>query len=116
MSDYYSDLDKIKAAGRKYAENCLAAGETEPLDSPFSGEWADGLTGQDALNAAGIKAVFADLEDFEQTDVLDSWESGYFSAAWPESARSCRIERTSLGGGVICAECGDECECVVCAN
>jgi len=83
MSDYYSDLDKIKAAGRKYAENCIAAGETEPLDSPFSGEWADGLTGQDVLNAAGIKATFADLDDFDQTDVLDSWETGYLSAPWP---------------------------------
>lgn len=27
----------------------------------------------------------------------------------------CKIERTSLGGGVICAECGSDCECVVCA-
>ena len=40
---------------------------------------------------------------------------GYYPE-FDESARPCRIERTSLGGGVICAECGDECECVVCAN
>ena len=36
-------------------------------------------------------------------------------AAAVTGAKPCRIERTSLGGGVICAECGDNCECIVCA-
>ena len=80
MTDYYTDLDRIRAAGLEYATNGIASGETEP--APFSGEWADGLTGQDALDMAGIRATFHDLEDFEQTDVLDAWEDGYFSAAW----------------------------------
>lgn len=84
MSDYYADLDRIRATGFEYADNAIAAGDTEPLEAPFSGEWADGLTGQDVLDAAGIKARFSDLEDFEQTDVLDAWEDGYRSAAWPE--------------------------------
>lgn len=83
MTDYYSDLDAIRAAGFEYATNGIAAGETEPDDTPFSGEWADGLTGQDALDAAGIRAAFTDLDDFERADVLDAWEGGYLSAAWP---------------------------------
>lgn len=81
--DYYSDLDRIRATGREYADNGIAAGDREPLEAPFSGEWADGLTGQDVLDAAGIDAVFSKLEHFEQDDILDSWEDGYFTAAWP---------------------------------
>jgi len=83
MSDYYGDLDRIRAAGREYADNGIAAGDTEPLDAPFSGEWADGLTGQDVLDAAGINATFSELEEFEQTDILNYWEDGYYSADWP---------------------------------
>jgi hypothetical protein len=41
---------------------------------------------------------------------------GIGAGAWRwETVTPCRIERTSLGGGVICAECGSNCECVVCA-
>lgn len=83
MSDYYTDLDRIKAAGRAYADAGLAAGDTTPQESPLSGEWADGLLPQDVLDAAGISARFDDLDDFEQTDVLDAWEDGYLSAPWP---------------------------------
>lgn len=83
MRDYYSELDRIKAAGLEYATNGITAGEMMPMESPFSGEWADGLTGQDVLDAAGITARFDALEDYEQTDVLDHWESGYNSAEWP---------------------------------
>ena len=86
MSDYFTDLNRIHAAGLEYATNGIAAGDTEPMDAPFSGEWADGLTGQDVLDAAGIRATFTDLEDFEQSDVLDAWEGGYLSAAWPSFA------------------------------
>tara|TARA_R110002020_G_scaffold404912_1_gene614958 strand:- start:4677 stop:4931 length:255 start_codon:yes stop_codon:yes gene_type:complete len=83
MFSYYDDLNQIKAAGLEYATNGIAAGETDPIESPFSGEWAVGLTGQDVLDAAGIDATFNELEDFEQTDVLDYWEDGYNSASWP---------------------------------
>lgn len=83
MSDYYTDLDRIFWAGVDYATTGIEAGDTEPLDAPFSGEWADGLTGQDVLDAAGIRATFSELDDFEQADVLDAWEDGYLSAAWP---------------------------------
>lgn len=83
MTDYYTDLDRIHAAGLEYANNGIAQGETSPEESPFSGEWADGLTGQDVLNAAGIVATFNELEEFEQTDILDAWEDGYLSAPWP---------------------------------
>lgn len=88
MSDYYTDLDRIRAAGFEYATNSIAAGDTEPLDAPFSGEWADGLTGQDVLDMAGFDGFargFADLDDFEQADVLDAWEDGYLSAVWPSA-------------------------------
>lgn len=85
MTDYYADLDRIRAAGLEYATNGIAAGETAPLDAPFSGEWAGGLTGQDVLDAAGVDATFGELDDFEQADILDSWEDGYLSAEWPSS-------------------------------
>lgn len=83
MSDYYSDLDRLREAGAAYALAGIRQGDTTPDDAPFSGEYADGLTGQDALNMAGINATFATLEDFEQADVLDHWEAGYLSAPWP---------------------------------
>ena len=86
MTDYYSDLDRIRAAGLEYALNGIAAGGTEPEEALFSGEWADGLTGQDALDNAGIRATFADLDDFDRTDVLDYFEDGYNSAPWPSYA------------------------------
>ena len=81
-SDYYSDLDKIRAAGREYGASAIAAGDTEPQEGLFSGEWADGLAWQDALDLAGLGGVvrFDDLGDFEQIDVLDAFEDGYYSA------------------------------------
>lgn len=82
-SDYYADLDRLRIAGLEYAANSIAAGEHAPDGAPISGEWADGLTGQDVLDAAGIHARFDSLADFEQTDVLDAWEGGYYAAAWP---------------------------------
>lgn len=30
-------------------------------------------------------------------------------------ATPCKVVETSLGGGFICAECGSDCRCVVCA-
>ena len=85
MSDYYGDLDRIKKAGHQHALGQMANGAVEPEEALFSGEWADSLTGQDAINYAGIKeCMFSDLEDYEQTDVMDSFEDGYNSAPWPE--------------------------------
>lgn len=86
MSDYGSNIDACRQAGYAYALACIARGDTAPLEAPFSGEWADGLTGQDVLDMAarlGADAVaWEDLDDFAQSDVLDAWEDGYFSADW----------------------------------
>ena len=103
MSDYYTDLDRIKAAGRAYADAGIAAGEISPQESPFSGEWADGLLPQDVLDAAGIRAQFDALDDFEQTDVLDAWGDGYFSAAWPSGSVTPQDEVCS--GELLGARC-----------
>jgi hypothetical protein len=84
MDNYYSELDAIKRAGLEHANACIANGQTAPLEFPFSGEWAGGLTGQDALDYAGIHAVYADLSDFEQVDVTDAFTDGYMSASWPD--------------------------------
>ena len=86
MSDYYADLDRIKKAGHQHALDHMNQGMCVPEDGLFSEEWDDGplLTGQDAINYAGIKeCTFSDLEYFEQTDVLDAFEDGYYSAPWP---------------------------------
>lgn len=85
MTSYYDDLQRCRTAGREYADNGIAVGDTVPDDAPFSGEWADGLTGQDVLDAAGIDARFDELEDWEQADILNYWEDGYLSASWPEA-------------------------------
>lgn len=84
MSDYGSNIDACKRAGLDYARACIARGVTAPMEAPFSGEWADGLTGQDVLDMAGVRKTFEDLDDFEQSDVLDAWEDGYYSADWPD--------------------------------
>ena len=83
MTSYYDDLTRIKAAGLAYANTGIAYGSYVPEEGLFSGEWADGLTGQDVLDQAGIEATFSELEDFEQTDVMDYFEDGYYSAPWP---------------------------------
>ena len=88
MTTYYTQLDSIKAAGKTYATNGIKAGETIPEIALFSGEWAGGLTGQDVLDSVGIKAIFNDLDDFEQTDILDYFDDGYTSAEWPERPES----------------------------
>ena len=80
---YYDDLKRIHAAGHQHALDHIANGTTMPDENLFSGEWADGITGQDALDYAGIDAQFSDLEDFEQADVMDYFEDGYLSATWP---------------------------------
>ena len=92
MSDYYTDLDRIKAAGRTYADAHIAYGEATPQESPFSGEWADGLRPQDALDMANIHARFDSLSSFEQADVLDAWEDGYLSANWPNAEGDCYLD------------------------
>lgn len=83
MSDYGSVLNACRQAGLNYARACIERGDTEPLDAPFNGEWADGLTGQDVLDMAGIDAAWEDVNDFARADVLDAWEDGYYSADWP---------------------------------
>lgn len=109
MSEYYSDLDRLKAAGLEYATNGIAAGEMMPMESPFSGEWADGLTGQDVLDTAGIKARFDALEDYEQDDVMDHWESGYYSAEWPGHVHN---EYPHEPGYLMdCIACESRCHC-----
>lgn len=82
MSDnYYADLNAAKALGLEYATNGIAAGDLSPLDSPLSGEWADGPTVRDIFQQLGWNYDAAD--DFEQSDVADHWEAGYYSAPWP---------------------------------
>ena len=85
MSDYYSDLETIRNTGEAYAKSCIAEGMKTPELSLFSGEWSDGLTGQDVLSFSGFQRVtFNKLNDFEQEDVIDAFEDGYYSANWPK--------------------------------
>lgn len=82
MSDnYFTDLDSAKALGLEYATNGITAGDTEPLDSPLSGEWADGPTVRDIFQQLGWN--YSKATDWELTDVADHWEDGYNSAQWP---------------------------------
>ena len=79
--DYFETLDAARDMGREYAENGIAAGETEPDDAPLSGEWAGALLPEDIIRALGADPD--EIEWFERVDVLDHWEDGYYSAAWP---------------------------------
>jgi len=89
MSDYLNDLNRAKALGLEYANNGIAAGEQAPQDSPLSGEWADGITVRDIFVQLG--ADYDKAEDFERTDVADSWEDGYRSAAWPFTTQDVEV-------------------------
>lgn len=82
VTDYYKQLDAIRQAGYEHAKECHANGLAYPEQNLFSGEWADDLTGQDALDWAGIHTHFDRLQDFEQTDVYDAFEDGYYSFEW----------------------------------
>lgn len=79
--DYYAQLDKAKAMGRKYADACIELGQTAPDDAPLSGEWAGAITLDYIIRALGGDPD--SIEDFERTDVADHWEDGYLSAPWP---------------------------------
>lgn len=82
--DWYTMLDKAKALGREYAENGIAGGETEPEESPLSGEFADRIKPRDIIEQlSGDRKAMDGLADFEIQDILDHWEDGYNSAPWP---------------------------------
>ena len=81
MTPYFDALDKARAMGREYAENGIAAGDTEPDESPLSGEWAGAVTVRDIFDALG--GDFDSADEWEHTDVADHWEAGYYSAPWP---------------------------------
>lgn len=91
MTDYFQQLDVIKTAGHQHAVDHMGNGATIPQENLFSGEWADGLTGQDAIDYAEKEqpglfrgVIFDRLEDFERDDVIDSFTDGYNAAPWPE--------------------------------
>lgn len=95
MSDYYEQLDAIKKAGYQHGVDHITNGATAPRPFLFSGEWVDGLTGQDAIRYAwALKPElfhngaprYDELDDYEQEDVLDYFEDGYHSAPWPQVA------------------------------
>ena len=77
---WYEMLDRAKALGLEYAKEGLKY-DTEPLESPLSGEWAGAPTPKDIVEQLGGK--YETLEDFEVTDICDAWEDGYRSA-WGE--------------------------------
>lgn len=83
--DWYSMLDRAKALGKAYAENGIAGGETEPEDAPLSGEFAGSISPRDIVTelAGGDADAYGRLADFEVDDILNHWEDGYNSAAWP---------------------------------
>lgn len=81
---WFETLDRAKALGREYAENGIAGGETEPMDSPLSGEWAGAIAPRDIVEQLTGKAdTFDTLEGFEVDDIASYWEDGYNSANWP---------------------------------
>lgn len=103
MSDYYSDLDACRAAGFEYAATEIAAGAQGMQVTPFGGQW-DGMTGQDVLTAIGVARSFGDLDEFEQTDVVEAWEDGY-NARWYEVA--CKWRAGRFTGEAFCETHGE---------
>lgn len=80
--DWFAMLDRAKAFGKEYAEHGIKAGDTAPLESPLSGEWAGAITPKDVV--AQLGGNIETLEHFEVEDILSHWEDGYNSAEWPE--------------------------------
>jgi hypothetical protein len=91
MSEYSGEtVANVKTAMRKvqeyawqYAENEARSGATGPQDSLFSGEWADGLTGEKILSHIGQPVMWNDLSDSEQANLEDTFEENY-DMAWME--------------------------------
>ena len=83
--DWFETLDKARQMGREYAINVINGGQTEPEETPLSGEWAGAISPRDIVRElAGDDAeAFERLESWELTDILDHWEDGYNSAPWP---------------------------------
>ena len=81
---WYEMLDRARALGLEYATNGIAGGERAPEESPLSGEWAGAISPRDIVGQLG--GDYSKLEDFEVSDICDSWEDGYNSADWPEAA------------------------------
>lgn len=78
---WFEILDRAKAMGREYADNGIAGGQTEPEESPLSGEWAGAITPKDVVERLG--GDYDKLDSFEVDDILSFWEDGYNSAEWP---------------------------------
>lgn len=82
--DWFAQVAKAKANGLEYAINGIAAGETDPAESPLSGEWAGSITPKDVVNmAVGSETAYDSAEDFEISELCDAWEDGYLGADWP---------------------------------
>lgn len=83
--DWFETLDKARDMGREYAQNGIAGGQTVPDESPLSGEWVGAISPRDIVQelAGGDVDAFDRLEDWESNQIVDAWESGYYSAPWP---------------------------------
>ena len=74
---YTTDHMAVRTFGYRYAE-------TNPgLESPLSGEWADGLTPHAMLDAAGVtlpKNVSQEVIGFIVEELCDTFEDAYHEA------------------------------------
>lgn len=81
--DWFEQLAKAKDNGLAYAMAGIMQGETVPQDSPLSGEWAGALTPRDVVEGAAGPGTFENAQEWEVTELCDSWEDGYNGAPWP---------------------------------
>ena len=96
-ASWYFDFGRMSGGQSKVEEVCervlrgIEDGDPEILDTfpaaPFSGEYADGLSARDFLEAYGMTE-----DDDAADDILRAFEDAYSMAASDEIERSCLVQ------------------------
>jgi len=74
-------LEQATKAGVEHALAEIRQGNTEPFESPLSGEWADGLSPRDVAANVGyfedLSAPNGEAYQSGESGLCDHWENGY---------------------------------------
>lgn len=72
-------FDKAAELGAEYAQGQIHEGMTTSVDSPLSGEWADGPTARSVAAQVGwdVEEMIMHTEGDAVDELADAWERGY---------------------------------------